>query len=87
MTYGRAFHDQQASLVLRAHALGRDVNPALRLPEYGFVGPLFARAHVMSVVESLLPDTRSTEGYSPVEPAARSVRRDMAELVAGYSEQ
>ena len=23
------------------------------------------------------------EGYSPVEPAARSVRRDMAELVAG----
>src|SRR5829696_8767555 len=31
--------------------------------------------------------TREPAGYSPVEPVARSVRRDMAELVAGYSER
>ncbi len=78
---------QQAPLVLRAHAVGRDVNPAQGLLQYGFVGPLSARAHVMSVVESRLVDTRITKGYLPVEPAARSVRRDMAELVAGYSER
>ncbi len=63
------------------------MNPAHGFLQYGFVGPLFARAHVMSVVEGFMPDTRFTECYSPVEPAARSVRRDMAELVAGYSER
>ena len=33
------------------HAVGRDVNPALGFPDYGFVGPSFTRAHTMSVVE------------------------------------
>jgi hypothetical protein len=42
---------QQALLVLKARGIGRDVNPVLGLPEYGFVGPSFARAHTVSVVE------------------------------------
>ena len=31
--------------------------------------------------------TRSTANHWPIEPAARSARRDMADLVAGYSER
>ena len=62
----------------------RDAAPLHRRPwrapgGHRAAGAVIGRARRDAPVEQ----AASIEGYSPIEPAARSVRRDMAELVAG----